>query len=76
MLREFMSQSTSRCLLCLAQGWVIIHTNGRPDKTDKGENKPQSCVSRVAVFAKPLAAVATPHPTEEWARKGVGGGEE
>lgn len=49
MLREFMSQSASRCLLCLARGWVIIHTNGRPDKTELGESNPPSCVSRGAV---------------------------
>lgn len=48
-LREFMSQSASRCLLCLARGWAIIHTNGRPDKTELGESNPPSCVSRGAL---------------------------
>lgn len=76
-LREFMSQSASRCLLCLARGWVIIHTNGCPDKTELGRNKSsklrQPCSS---VFAKPLLAAATySHPTEE-ERGGKGGGKD
>ncbi len=66
-LLEFMSQSASRCLLCLARGWVIIHTNGRPDKTELGGK--QSSELRQpwsSVFAKLLlAAAAAPHPAEK-----------
>lgn len=53
MPNEFMSQSASRCLLCLARDRVIIHTNGRPHKTELGGSNPLSCVRRVALFAKP-----------------------
>jgi len=45
----FTSQSAGRCLLCLAGGGVIIHINGRLDKTERKGSDPPSCVSRVAL---------------------------
>lgn len=45
-LHEFMSQSGSRCLLCLASGWVISHTNDHTDNTEVGWSNPLSCVTQ------------------------------
>lgn len=65
--REFMRQSASICLLCPTSGWVIIHANACPDKTEMGGNNPLSYISHVApLFAKPAAGTMTySHLTEE-----------
>lgn len=61
-VHEFMSQSARRCLLCLAKGRAIIHTNDHTDNTE-GWKHPLSSVTRGTLFAKLLlAAVTSPNP--------------
>lgn len=58
-----MSQSARRCLLCLAKGWAIIHTNGHTENTELGWKHPLSSVTRGTLFAMLLlAAVTSPNP--------------
>lgn len=63
MLCEFMSQSASRCLLCLASGRVIIHTNGCPDETEVG-GRNWSCVRRGALRSPTSAGMTTIQPVK------------
>lgn len=75
MPREFMSQSASICLLCLASGWVIIHANGCPDKTELGGSNPLNCVSHVVLlFARPAAGSHDLLPSHRRIRKSKGEG--
>lgn len=68
-LCEFMSQSVSRCLLCLASSRVIIHTNGCPDET-KLEGRNWSCVSHGALCSPTSAGMTTIHPAKvQWKEK-------
>lgn len=77
MRREFMRQSASICLLCPASGWVIIHANGCPDKTEMGGNNPLSYVSHVApLFAKPAAGSHDLFPSHRRIRKRKGEGKD